>query len=138
MNKYLLVMLIGLIVFLIGAIVYISSMNKQPALKSFGDLTPQEFSKDLNAGGFTLLDVRTIDEYNSGHIKNAKQSDFYQTEQFSNFLDSLDKNEKYLIYCRTGVRSTKAMQEMQDKGFTNVHDLAGGYTAWTAAGLPIE
>jgi rhodanese-related sulfurtransferase len=137
MNKYLLVMLIALIVILIGAIVYISSIDKTNT-NSFSDLTPQVFAQDLTTGGYTLLDVRTVDEYNGGHIKNAKQSDFYQTETFSKFLGSLDKNGKYLIYCRTGIRSAKVMQEMQQKGFANVHDLAGGYNAWVSSNLPTE
>ena len=138
MNKYLLIMLIALIIALIGAIVYISSMNKQPALKSFGDFAPQVFDQELNAGGYTLIDVRTIDEFKAGHIVNAKQADFNQQEQFSQFLNTLDKTKKYLIYCRTGIRSARAMQEMHDKGFTNIHDLTGGYNAWVSSNLPTE
>ena len=138
MGKYLLIMLIALIIALIGAIVYISSMNKQPALKSFGNLTPEVFSFNLNAGGYALIDVRTVDEFKAGHIVNAKQADFNNSQEFSKYLASLDKNGKYLIYCRTGIRSAKAMQLMQDKGFTNVHDLVGGYTAWVSANLPTE
>jgi rhodanese-related sulfurtransferase len=138
MSKYLLVMLIALIVVLIGAIVYVSSMNKQPALKSFGDFAPQVFSQELNTGNYTLVDVRAADEFNAGHIVNAKQADFNNPQAFSKFLNTLDKNAKYLIYCRTGIRSAKAMQLMQDKGFINVHDLVGGYTAWVSSNLPTE
>jgi rhodanese-related sulfurtransferase len=143
MNKYLLVGLLVLIIALIGGIVYISSMGKSNtnvlgSVSSFSDLSPQQFSQDLNVGGYTLLDVRTIDEYNAGHIKGAKQEDFYQTQAFSNYLDTLNKNGKYLIYCRTGIRSAKAMQLMQDKGFANVHDLVGGYNAWVSSSLPTE
>jgi rhodanese-related sulfurtransferase len=138
MNKYLLVGLLVLIIALIGGIVYISSMDKQPSLKSFGDLTTEVFNYDLNAGGYVLIDVRTIDEYKTGHIINAKQADFNNSQEFSKYLASLDKNGKYLIYCHTGIRSAKAMQLMQDKGFTSVHDLVGGYAAWTTANLPTE
>jgi rhodanese-related sulfurtransferase len=138
MNKYLLVGLLVLIIALVGGIVYISSMDKQPSLKSFGDLTTEVFSFDLNAGGYTLIDVRTVDEFKAGHIVNAKQADFNNSQEFSNYLASLDKNGKYLIYCRTGIRSAKAMQLMQDKGFTNVHDLVGGYNAWVSSSLPTE
>jgi rhodanese-related sulfurtransferase len=138
MNKYLLVGLLVLIIALVGGIVYISSMDKQPSLKSFGDLTTEVFSFDLNAGGYTLIDVRTVDEFKAGHIVNAKQADFNNSQEFSNYLASLDKNGKYLIYCRTGIRSAEAMQLMQDKGFTNVHDLVGGYNAWVSSSLPTE
>jgi rhodanese-related sulfurtransferase len=143
MNKYLLIGLLILIVALIGSIIYISPMDKTNtnvlgAASSFSDLSPQQFGQDINTGGYTLLDIRTIDEYNAGHIKGAKQEDFYQTQAFSNYLNSLDKNGKYLIYCRTGIRSAKAMQEMQQTGFANVHDLVGGYNAWVSSNLPTE
>ena len=143
MNKYLLIGLLILIVALIGSITYISSMDKSNmnvlgTESTFSDLNPQQFNQVLSSGGYTLIDVRTIDEYNSGHIKGAKQEDFYQTQAFSNYLDSLDKNGKYLIYCRTGIRSAKAMQLMQDKSFASVHDLVGGYAAWVSANLPTE
>jgi rhodanese-related sulfurtransferase len=111
-------------------------MNKQPVLKSFGDFAPQVFSQELNTGNYTLVDVRTADEFNAGHIVNAKQADFSNSQEFSKYLSTLDKNGKYLIYCRTGIRSAKAMKVMEDKGFTNVHDLVGGYTAWASSNLP--
>jgi rhodanese-related sulfurtransferase len=131
-------MLITLIIALIGAIVYISSVNKQSSLKSFGDFTPEVFNQELNTGGYALIDVRTADEFNAGHLINAKQADFNNSQEFSKYLATLDKNGKYLIYCRTGIRSAKAMQLMQDKGFTSVHDLTGGYSAWVSVNLPTE
>lgn len=84
------------------------------------------------------MDIRTADEYNAGHLRGAKQIDYYQTQQFSDYLDSLDKNAKYLIYCRTGHRSSLALKIMQEKDFTNLMDLSGGITAWTSKGLPTE
>jgi thioredoxin 1 len=109
--------------------------NSQP---SFRHLTPEKFNSELSSGQYTLLDVRTREEYLTGHLKNAIQTDYYQTQNFSDYLDTLDKNNKYLIYCRTGVRSGKAMQIMQDKGFKNVSDLDGGYNAWVANNLSVE
>jgi len=143
MNKYLLLGLSVLVILLIGAIFFVSNMensntNVLGAVSAFSDLSPDQFNQALNSGKYTLIDVRTIDEYNAGHIKNAKQSDFYQTQAFSNYLDSLNKNANYLIYCRTGHRSASAMQIMQQKGFASVYDMAGGYNAWVANGLPVE
>jgi rhodanese-related sulfurtransferase len=115
-----------------------SNMNVLGTESTFSDLNPQQFNQVLSSGGYTLIDVRTVDEFKAGHIVNAKQADFNQPEQFSKYLSTLNKNGKYLIYCRTGIRSAKAMQLMQDKGFTNVHDLVGGYAAWVSANLPTE
>jgi len=143
MNKYFLLTLLVLILVLTGAIFHMSSMensntNVLGAVSVFSDITPEQFNQALNSGRFTLIDIRTIDEYNAGHLKNAKQSDYYQTQAFSNYLDSLDKNARYLIYCRTGKRSAASLQIMQEKGFTNVYDLAGGYNAWVSSNLPVE
>lgn len=100
-------------------------------------LSPQQFSDSLNSGDYILLDIRTQEEYDAGHIKNAKQIDYYQTQAFSDYLNTLDKKANYLIYCRTGKRSSAALQLMQSKGFENVTELSGGYNAWVTDGFPV-
>jgi rhodanese-related sulfurtransferase len=143
MKKYLLVELAVLIVILLGLIFTISFMenpnNKGTiTIKAFSDLSPSRFNQALGSGEFKLIDVRTADEYSAGHIKNAKDEDFYQTQKFESFLDSLDKNGRYLVYCKTGIRSGQVLKLMQQKGFKTVYDLAGGYNAWVTNSLPVE
>jgi len=101
-------------------------------------MTPSEFKSSIDSGEYILIDIRTIKEYDQGHIANASHSDFYKTQDFSSYLDSSDKNNKYLIYCRSGNRSGQALNIMKEKGFTNVSDLAGGFNSWTSNGYPIE
>jgi len=136
--KKLIVIGLLLIILIVGGSIYF--MDNLQTTATFVDIPPVQFSQDLKAGAnaFTLIDVRTIDEYNAGHIANSKQSDYYQTEVFTTFLGTLDKKGKYLVYCRTGKRSSLVMQMMRDMGFTNVSDLQGGYNAWVANGLPTE
>ncbi len=107
-------------------------------LPAYSHIAPQLFNSALASGEYTLLDIRTAEEHQAGHLKNAKQIDYYQTQQFSDYLDTLDKNGKYLIYCRTGHRSGLALTIMQNKGFKNVSDMDGGYNAWLAENLAIE
>jgi rhodanese-related sulfurtransferase len=78
---------------------------------------------------FVILDVRTPDEYASGHIEGAINIDFYENS-FKDELDQLDKRVTYLIYCRTGGRSGKTLAMMKGIGFRNVYDLQGGITKW--------
>lgn len=99
-------------------------------------VSPQEFSRRLSTCHPVVLDVRTASEFSSGHISGALNSDFNQTAEFTSYLDTLDKNQTYFIYCRTGKRSATAMKLMTDKGFKSVINLDGGITAWTASGLP--
>ncbi len=136
------ILLVVVAVYLTGRIVTSGTNSNNPSIKAaeqeIATLTPEQFSDLLKGGEYTLLDIRTADEYSSGHIRNAKQIDYNQTQQFSDYLDRLDKKAKYLIYCRTGKRSSSALQMMQEKGFMNVADLSGGINAWIAGGYPIE
>jgi phage shock protein E len=143
MNKFLFTSLFALVTILIGAVFFMTSMkssntNVLGVVSVFSDLTPQQFDSAIKSGQYELIDVRTLDEYNAGHIKGAKQEDFYQTQALSNYLDTLDKNGKYLIYCHTGNRSGLTLGLMQQKGFATVYDLAGGYNAWVSSGFPTE
>jgi len=135
MKKFLVIGLL-LIILIVGGSVYF--MDNLQSTATFIDLPPQQFSQDLQKSEYTLIDVRTLDEYNAGHIVNAQQSDYYQTQEFTAYIGALDRNGKYLVYCKTGVRSGLVMQMMRDMGFTNVSDLQGGYNAWLAAGLSVE
>jgi len=106
--------------------------------ESIRTLTPLEFNQALATGEYKLIDIRTAGEYYEGHLAGADQSDFYQTIIFNSYLDKLDKNGKYLIYCRTGNRTSETMKIMKQKGFKNVAELGGGINAWSSMGYPVE
>ena len=97
---------------------------------------PSSFLEKTKDPKYTILDIRTSQEYESGAIVNAINIDYYQTEIFNQELDKLDKNKPYLIYCRTGNRSSKALTIMKQKGFKNVIELQGGILAWQSQNLP--
>ncbi len=82
-----------------------------------------------------ILDVRTPEEFAEGHLDGAIMIDFYD-DDFADQLAGLDPNASYLLYCRSGNRSGKTTEVMQDLGFTDVADLDGGILSWTEAGLP--
>jgi len=85
---------------------------------------------------FIILDVRTPDEFDSGHLAKAVNLDYYEANFKSN-LAKLDRNKEYLAYCRTGIRGAAATQIMLDLGFTKVHNLSGGIVQWISDGYPI-
>ena len=95
------------------------------------DLTQEEwvsqFESDENA---VILDVRTEDEYNDGRIPNAIHLDIHLGQGFIDGLEALDKSKNYYVYCRSGVRSAKACQIMDDLGFNNSNNLLGGILDW--------
>ncbi len=81
-----------------------------------------------------VLDVRTSKEYSAGHIPGSKNIDFYQ-EDFADKLSQLDKSAVYLLHCKSGGRSSKALKVMQSLGFGSVYHLDGGFDGWKEAGL---
>jgi rhodanese-related sulfurtransferase len=85
---------------------------------------------------FIIVDVRTPEEFNDGHIENAVNIDFY-SETFRQDLDKLDKSKVYLVYCRSGNRSGQAMDIMDELGFQEVYNLDTGIQEWIAKGFPV-
>ena len=83
-----------------------------------------------------VVDVRTPEEFDAGHIEGATLIDFYR-EDFADELATLDPDTPYVLYCRSGNRSSQARALMETLGFAGVADVDGGIEAWTAAGLPV-
>jgi rhodanese-related sulfurtransferase len=90
-----------------------------------------EFAKRMQKRKTIVLDVRTPEEFKEGHIKKAINYNVLDSVAFDKQIGQLKKNKKYLIYCKSGKRSGKALVMMQQKGFKNLYHLAGGITAWT-------
>ena len=100
-------------------------------------MTADQFESKIKDNKGILLDVRTSQEYNSGHIKNAFQADWTNKDQFNDRTQYLDKKKTIYIYCLSGSRSAAAADALRQKGFTVVN-LEGGITAWKKAGKPVE
>lgn len=83
-----------------------------------------------------VLDVRTPQEYDSGHIEGAVNIDF-KNSNFAAKLSELGRNTEYVIHCRSGGRSTKSLDAIEELGFTNITHLDGGIIAWNKADLPL-
>ncbi len=82
---------------------------------------------------FILVDVRTTEEYESGHIQDAINFDFY-SESFQNDILTLDKSSSIILYCRTQNRSTKTANYLKENGYKEITVLAGGITSWVKNG----
>ena len=79
--------------------------------------------------GFVLLDVRTQEEYASGHIPGAIciPNETIGSEEIPELPD---KDQLILVYCRSGNRSKQASQKLAEQGYTNVVEF-GGINGWT-------
>lgn len=92
-------------------------------------LNNQQFARKAAKKNVVLLDVRTIEEYQTGHLKNAQLLDFNKGD-FAAQLPKLFPQKTYLLYCRSGKRSDKAATDMKTAGFKRVYQLKDGIIAW--------
>lgn len=95
-----------------------------------------EFSDLIKSGEWKLLDVRTPGEYNESRVADCPLIDF-NSPDFSEKISKLDKDESYLVYCRSGNRSMRAIQVMSQLGFKKLTNMDGGILAWHQNGLPL-
>lgn len=100
-------------------------------------IKPQQFKEMMNDERTIVIDVRTPEEMTKGVIGKPKKIN-YRNSDFKELLLALDKSKTYLVYCKSGGRSGKTKQLMDDNGFDSVYDLQGGITAWEEAGLPVD
>lgn len=84
-----------------------------------------------------VLDIRTPVEFADGRITGATNLDFYEPD-FADELAKLDREKSYLLHCRSGGRSSKALAKMRELGFKHIYHLDAGFNGWLAAGLPVE
>ncbi len=101
----------------------------------FTQLDPVSYKSLIEDKKGIILDIRTPAEYAEGHLPHAINFDFYAVD-FEQQLEILDKDQTYFIYCRTGSRSSVALDLMKRTGFKEVYDLKGGIIAWEVSQFP--
>jgi len=123
------------ILFLIG------TLHTGAQEKTVEDVTAREayklMTENLDNPDFFIIDVRTADEYKEGHLKGAVNIDLY-SEAFKEDIAKLDREKTYLVYCRSGNRSMRAVSLMQELEFTRLYHLNNGIIEWNKEGLPLE
>jgi phage shock protein E len=100
------------------------------------DLSPSAYQNQFissNTAHF-LLDVRTPEEFATGHIHGAVN---IPIDVLGNHLSEVPTDQPIVVYCRSGNRSAQASQILAQAGYTNIYDM-GGLNDWTAQGFPVE
>jgi thioredoxin len=95
-------------------------------------LSADEFEKGMAKDSAQILDVRTVGEFNSGHLQNALWADWNNEKEFERRSSFIDKKRPVFVYCLSGGRSSSAANKMRKQGF-NVYELKGGINAWKAS-----
>jgi len=95
-------------------------------------ISPEELNK-VNKD-IVLIDVRTPQEYATGHLENSVNIDL-RSRNFKELVGKLDKNQDVYVYCKVGGRSASAARTMEDMGFKKIYDLKGGILQWEKEGF---
>jgi thioredoxin len=100
------------------------------------NLSATEFAEKIKAmPQAPIIDVRTPEEFEKGHLINSKNID-WNNSNFEEGIAILDKSKPVFVYCLSGGRSSSAASKMRQDGFKQVYELNGGIMKWRAANLP--
>src|SRR5699024_8377009 len=87
----------------------------------------QQLKEDADA---IIIDVRTQEEVDEGHIAESLHIDIQDTTKFMEEVQKLDPEKSYYVYCRSGGRSQQATMVLTSLGFKKVYNLEVGYEGW--------
>ena len=104
--------------------------------EKFKYISVEEFDS-FSLDEFKLLDVRTLEEFESGHIFTAINIDFFSAD-FIDKIKEFDTSLKLILYCRSDNRSSKSAQILVDNDFKNVYVIKGGIEEWIRQGNPVS
>lgn len=82
-----------------------------------------------------IVDVRTPEEFEKGHLVNAKNFD-WNSSNFDVQISGLEKSLPVFVYCLSGSRSASAAHKLHRVGFKEIYEMEGGILKWRAANLP--
>lgn len=118
-----------LIFLVLPMMLFIASCGAQTSGNN--DVTVTEAQEMIKSDKVVIIDVRTPEEYEKGHLENATLINFFD-EDFDQKIAELPKDQEYIVYCHSGNRSGKAVKKMEAAGFTNAHNMTGGWSSWSA------
>ena len=94
--------------------------------KNFKEVNSAEMTNLMASPNTLSIDVRTPEEVSEGYIKGTNLFIDFNGLGFKGEVAKLDKEKTYIVYCRSGNRSTKALHIMNELGFKNLYELEGG------------
>ena len=108
----------------------------QRKLSNITELTPAQAVILINRQSPLVLDVREEAEFAAGHIAEARNIPLAALNSRLAEIEAW-KDQPLLVNCKAGGRSTQACALLHGQGFTKLHNLQGGLTAWQTANLPV-
>lgn len=123
--------LLIVVAFLSGAMLLWPALRRSAGGPS---ISANEATQLMNREHAVLLDVREQDEFDRGHVPQAKHVPLEKLAADPSLAGKKDK--PVILMCATGARSAKAAIALRKAGYEKVYNLDGGLNGWTTAGLP--
>jgi phage shock protein E len=133
MRKYLIIILLLLSTLALGCLTNAPEEGGESI--KYIDIPVSEAKIKVDSGEYFILDVRTREEYEQGHIAGSV---LIPNEVLLNRLDEVPRDKPILVYCRSGRRGAISSQDLIDNGFSEVYNMEGGIAAWQNAGYPVQ
>jgi rhodanese-related sulfurtransferase len=108
--------------------------NKLSEKAQYTDVSVQQAKEMIDRSDVFILDVRTQEEYDAGHIRN---STLIPLQVLDKRLNELPRDKKILVYCMSGIRSAQASGILVNNGFKEIYNMKGGITDWINAGYEV-
>lgn len=126
MEKNVILILVGIAV----ALIFIFKSSLFGGEDGFKSISKTELKELIKSKKVDIIDVRTKSEISDGYIKGTEIFIDYNSSDFENKIQKLDKSKTYAVYCKLGGRSNGAAKFMAKNGFKNVLNLKGGIASW--------
>lgn len=120
---------------LVTTLMAVLGLNTSCGQQLFENMDVETFADCIADRNVQLLDVRTAEEYDEGHIDGALQADFKSSNFMATAEAQLVKGQPVAVYCRSGRRSAMAAEQLTAAGYKCVN-LKGGILAWQSKGKP--
>ena len=115
-----------------------SGIAKESRKRNVKDVTPDEVEKLLAKDPKPIvLDVRTPEEFADGHIAGATNVDAHDPD-FAKKVAQLDQKRPVIVHCAAGGRSGRMLPTVSAQKFPEIYHMNKGFSAWSAAGKPVE
>lgn len=109
------------------------AVNKNEEIESSNSIIEQldadQIKVILESEKVNIVDVRTPEEYSTGHIEGAININFYDND-FDSQIEKLDADVKTIVYCAVGGRSSASLYKFKAKGFKHLVEMNGGFDVW--------
>ncbi|CAH8362957.1 unnamed protein product [Eruca vesicaria subsp. sativa] len=139
----------------IRTVLFLFIVSLHLSCKTLSSLEPEDITIDVSQAykllhhGYTFLDVRTVEEFEKGHVDLEKVFNvpywFYTSQgqennpNFFKHVSSLfNQTDHIVVGCKSGVRSLYATRVLVSSGFKSVKNMDGGYIAWMEKRLPVK